>query len=83
LNRRLASVLMPAKVQTELQSNVSRLAALTVPAGVGPATSSVVESAIQASFVFSFRMAMWLCAALALTSAGIAWRMMPGNRLSG
>jgi EmrB/QacA subfamily drug resistance transporter len=78
LNRRLTAVQMPADVRAELQSNESRLAALTIPAGVGPATASAVESSIRASFVFSFRLVMWMCAALALISAAIAWDTIPG-----
>ena len=78
LNRQLSTVQMPAKARAELQSNESRLAALGAPAGVEPAIASAVESGIRSSFVFSFRVVMWLCAALALVSAGVAWRMIPG-----
>ena len=78
LNRRLTWVEMPADARAELQSNESQLAALTVPKGVEPAARSAIESSIQSSFVFSFRLVMWLCAALALVSAGIAWRMISG-----
>ena len=77
LNRRLTAVQMPANARAELQSNESRLAALTVPAGVDPATAHAIESSILASFVFSFRLVMWLCAALALISAAIAWKTIP------
>ena len=77
LNRRLTAVQMPADARAELQSNESRLAALTVPAGVDPATAHAIESSILASFVFSFRLVMWLCAALALISAAIAWKTIP------
>jgi predicted MFS family arabinose efflux permease len=78
LNHRLAPVPMPAEARSELQANESRLAALTVPSGVGPGTASAIESSIQLSFVFSFRLVMWICAALALVSAAIAWQMIPG-----
>ena len=78
LNRRLTSVQMPAETWAELQSNESRLAALTVPSGVEPVTASAIESSIMTSFVFSFRLVMWICAALALLSAAIAWRMISG-----
>jgi EmrB/QacA subfamily drug resistance transporter len=72
LNRQLTAVQMPADVRAELQSNESRLAALTAPRGVEPATASAIESSIQSSFVFSFRLVMWFCAVLALVSAAIA-----------
>jgi EmrB/QacA subfamily drug resistance transporter len=78
LNRRLQGMPMPERVRAELQSNESRLAGLTVPAGVEPATASAIESSIAASFVFSFRLVMWFCAGLAAVSAVIGWRMIPG-----
>jgi len=68
LNHRLATVEMPAGARAELRSNESKLAALTVPVGVEPVARSAIESSIQSSFVFSFRLVMWLCAALALVS---------------
>jgi predicted MFS family arabinose efflux permease len=77
LNRRLAAMQLPADVRAELQSNESRLAALTAPASVDPATAHTIESSVLASFVFSFRLVMWLCAALALISAAIAWKTIP------
>lgn len=77
LNRQLATIAMPADVRIELQSNSGRLAALTPPANVDPSTASAIESSIVSSFIFSFRIIMWICAALALASATIAWRMMP------
>ena len=77
MNLRLNTVQLPSDARQELQSNESRLAALTPPAGLDPAATSAVETSIRSSFVFSFRLVMWLCAALALTSAAIAWRTIP------
>jgi EmrB/QacA subfamily drug resistance transporter len=78
LSRRLSTVQTPDDIRAQLQSNASRLAALTPPAGVDPATASTLRSSILLSFVSSFRLLMWICAALALVSAAIAWRMIPG-----
>ena len=78
LDRRLSTVTIAPDARAELQANTSKLAALKPPAGVEPATASAIESSIFASFVFCFRLVMWLCAALALLSAAIAWRMIPG-----
>jgi predicted MFS family arabinose efflux permease len=78
LNHLLSTVTMPADVRTELQSNVSRLGALKAPDGIEPATASAINASIVASFVLSFRLMMWICAALALASAAVAWRMIPG-----
>ena len=78
LNRHLATIAMPANERAELQSNAGRLGALKAPAGVDPVTASAIESSILSSFVFGFRLVMWICAALALASAAIALRMIPG-----
>lgn len=76
LNRHLATGEVPAEVRFELQSHAGRLAALKPPSGIDSASASAVEAAIAKSFVFSFRLVMWICAALALASAAIAWRML-------
>jgi EmrB/QacA subfamily drug resistance transporter len=78
LNRHLNAVAIPADVRAELQSNGSKLGALKPPAGIAPAAASAIEDSIIASFVFSFRLVMWVCVALALVSAVIAWRMISG-----
>jgi hypothetical protein len=78
LTRRLAEVTMPAAVRVELQSNETRMAALKPPDGIDPATTSAIQTSIAASFVSSFRLMMWICAALALASAAVGWWMIPG-----
>jgi EmrB/QacA subfamily drug resistance transporter len=77
LNHHLAAVTMPPGVRTELQSNAGRLAALKAPSAVDQQTVAGIEDSIVSSFVFSFRLVMWICAALALASAAIASRMIP------
>ncbi len=83
LHRRLTSVQLPADIRAELQSDVSGLAALRPPHGLAPPTERAIESAIRSSFVFSFRLVMSVCAALALFSAAISWRMIPGSLARG
>src|SRR5271157_5246499 len=77
LNRHLANMVIPDGVRTSLQSNEIRLAALKPPEGIEPRTAAAIESAIVASFVFAFRLTMWICAALALASAVVAWWTIP------
>ncbi len=77
LNRSLANVAMPESSRSELRSNEIKLAALTAPAGVEPATAAAIKSSIVASFVFGFRLVMWMCVALAVASAAAAWWMIP------
>jgi len=79
LNRRLANVTLPADARATLQSNAIRLGALKPPEGLAPGTAAAIGSAIAASFVSAFRLMMWICAALALASAAVAWRMIPGR----
>jgi EmrB/QacA subfamily drug resistance transporter len=77
LNRRLASLPISDNVRTELQSNEIRMAALNPPEGLDPATAAAIDSSIIASFVSAFRTMMWICAALAIASTAISWRMIP------
>jgi predicted MFS family arabinose efflux permease len=83
LNRRLTTVQMPGDVRAELQSNESRLAALTVSEEVGPATANAIKAAISFSFVASFRLVMWLCTAMALVGAVVSWWTIPRTHLPG
>lgn len=79
LNRRLAEVAIPAHVRAELQSNETRLAALKPPLGTDPATTAAMQSSILAAFVFGFRIVIWICTALAVASAAVAWLMIPST----
>jgi len=67
--------LSPDTVQN-LQSNETKLAALTVPAGIEPPTATKITDAIDQSFVFGFRLVMLICAAMSLVSALFAWRLI-------
>jgi EmrB/QacA subfamily drug resistance transporter len=82
LNRRLAHVSMPAEVRSELRANQTKMAALSVPSRAEPATASAIESSIGASFVATFRMMMWICAALATASAAVACWVIPAGQVS-
>jgi EmrB/QacA subfamily drug resistance transporter len=77
LRQELAGVPMPAGVRATLQSGENKLGGLKPPERLDPQTAAAVESSIEASFVSSFRLMMWICAALSLVSAGVAWRWIP------
>ncbi len=79
VNRSLATIAMPDAARSELRSNEIQLAALKPPPGLEPAITAAIESSISAAFLFSFRLMMAICAALAVTSAVVAWRMIPGS----
>ena len=82
LNRRMDNLGLPNDVRSELQSNEIKMAALTAPSSVGTQTAAAIREAIVTSFVSSYRMMMWICSALALISAAIAWKMIPGAGMS-
>ena len=77
LNRRFEAIAMPENVRHELQSNEIKMAALKPPATIEPQTANTIRSSIVASFVFGFRLIMWICCALALISAAVAWWLIP------
>jgi EmrB/QacA subfamily drug resistance transporter len=79
LNSRMAGLQISSEVRAELQTNETRLAALQPPAGTDPASTAAIQSSILASFVFGFRVVMWICVALAFSSALVAWLMIPAR----
>lgn len=79
LGKELASVPMPSGARASLQSGENKLAGLRSPDGLDRQTSTAVESSIGSAFVASFRLIMWICAALSLASAAVAWRWIPGT----
>ncbi len=77
LDRRLERTAIPADVRRDLRSNETKLMALKPPPGTDPEVADEVESSIVMSFVSSFRLVMWICAALCLASTMVAWRNIP------
>jgi EmrB/QacA subfamily drug resistance transporter len=79
LDRRLASSAVPPAARASLESQHDRLAALKPPPELNSDTAEAIESSIKESFVTSFRLIMWICAALCLAAAGTAWTWIPGE----
>lgn len=77
LRQSLASLNLSAGIVDQLESNVAKLASLAAPRGIDSQTAAAIRSVIADAFVFAFRLIMLLCAILAITSAGIAWRKIP------
>ncbi len=67
------------KTSQGLESNVHKLGALEVPASQDKQTKETIRSTIAQSFVFGFRIVMYICAGLALLSSLVAWRMIPSR----
>jgi EmrB/QacA subfamily drug resistance transporter len=76
LGQELAGLSMSADARTVLRSGENKLAGLKPPEGLDPQTAAAVEASITAAFVSSFRLIVWICAALSLASAGAAWRLI-------
>jgi EmrB/QacA subfamily drug resistance transporter len=76
LNRRLLGLAVPTQIMHNLQANEIKLAGLKVPAGTDSNLAAAIRASIERAFVFGFRLAMLVCAGLAITSAAFAWRMI-------
>jgi MFS family permease len=76
LNRSLSQLSVPRDAQLDLQANEIKLAAMAVPPGLDASLASTIKVSINQAFVFAFRFVMLICAALAITSAAFAWRMI-------
>ena len=74
LNRSLLDLAVPTQIMRDLQANEIKLAGLAVPAGTDSNLAEAIRVSIERAFVFGFRLAMLVCAGLAITSASFAWR---------
>ncbi len=79
LDSRLSNFPLPPVVQQELHAGGNKLAGLQAPAGLDPSATAAVKGFIGEAFIFGFRIVMMICAALSLSSAAIAWLMIPQN----
>ncbi len=80
LQAKTANLNLAPKVQASLKNESQKLGGASVPADVPPGRSSAVENDIKLGFVETFRMVMFICAALALLSAlSAALFLAPGK----
>jgi EmrB/QacA subfamily drug resistance transporter len=82
LRQSLASLNLNADIVHQMESNVAKLGSLDVPPGVDSQTAEAIRSAIADAFIFGFRLIVLVCAALAIASAGVAWRNIPAESAS-
>ena len=80
LNARTAHLMLPPGVLDDLRANETRLAALPVPSGLNFSMKAAITVSIREAFVFGFRVVMFICAALSLGSAAVAWCFIPKDR---
>ncbi len=79
LDRRLADLALPSYIRQELQANEIRLAGLQVPAGLDPNANAAIQGYVKESFVYGFRIIMFICSVLSLSSAAVGWLMIAQN----
>ncbi len=77
LDRSLAGLSMPSYIRRELQANEIKLAGLQAPAGLDPTAHAAIKESVRAAFVYGFRIVILICSGLCLSSAAVAWLMIP------
>lgn len=81
LDRRLAKLNVPSQVQQALAKERINLAAAKVPDNISNELKNAIEKAISLSYVDSFRLIMFIAAALAVASAVVALLMINNKKL--
>jgi EmrB/QacA subfamily drug resistance transporter len=76
LDRRLATMDVPAEVRRSIDEQRDRLAGAELPSHIDERTRAELKQAINESFVFGFRIVMLTAAALALIGAFVALRLI-------
>jgi len=79
LNHSLTGELLPPGILQYVRSNESKLAGLELPPAADSSATALIRAAISRSFVFGFRIEMFICAALSLASGAVAWLLVPGK----
>jgi EmrB/QacA subfamily drug resistance transporter len=79
LDRSLMHLSLPSAALDEIHAQENSLAALLPPASLDAPTRAVITASVRQGFVFGFRIVMMICAALALASSIITWRMVPNT----
>ncbi len=76
LDRDLQQQALPADVVRTIHSNQTKLAGLPIPTGLAPQSQVAVKRWVDQSFVFGFRIVMFICAGLAIMSAAVTALMV-------
>jgi MFS family permease len=79
----LAGLDVSPAARNEMQANRTKLAAIDMPADLGPDRLQEVKAAVSESFVFAFRVVACSCAMLALASAFVSSLFIEGKSKTG
>ena len=77
LNPSLARLSLPPDTLHALHADEIKLAGLQAPTGLSPTTKAAIKESTAEAFVFGFRIVVLICASLSLSSAAVAWLMIP------
>ncbi|WP_210515476.1 MFS transporter [Hymenobacter terricola] len=77
LEQRTASLPLSTEARQLLHQEAGNLGAAAVPAAVSAAERGAVRTAIRESFRHTYQQMLWLCAGLAVASAGLAFWLVP------
>lgn len=80
LDQRLASSPFSTEVRHAIAAQHSKLLGITIPTGVSSGMHAQLVQAINESFVYGFRIAMLIAAALSLAAALSAWLSIEGRQ---
>ena len=76
LDRRLATVQIPAAARQNVDDQRIKLAGMTIPATADTATQTELKDAVNSAFITAFRQVMSIAALLAFFGAVAAWFMI-------
>jgi EmrB/QacA subfamily drug resistance transporter len=79
LRQSLSGANLSGQIVHQLKANAADLGGLAAPPGTDPSVALQIRSAVASAFIFGFRRIMFLCAALAVTSAAVAWWKIPSH----
>ncbi len=80
LDSHLASISLSPQVRQAFDAQRIKLAGAEIPNGVSNDTRIVLKNTLNESYVAAFRLAMFICAGLAASSALIAFAMIDGKQ---
>ncbi len=80
LDQNLAGLSIPHDVEQNIRAKQIELAGMELPQGLDANTVERLHRAVTTAFLSSFRLIMFLCAALSTVSAIVSWRWIaPAN----
>ena len=77
LQHSLPTLAISPEAAHEIRAKEIELAGMELPKNLDPNAAALVRQAVSASFLSGFRLVLFCCAALAVTSAVVAWRLVP------